>query len=176
MPETRSERIVFGIGILAIAALVAVIVLEMTTDRFERHPTPAALPPTMTATTTTEAAAPPMTSTTTTEATPPPPAPTTEETTPATEQARAPATGVRLTLRAIADTWVDVRAGSLDGDGLYAGILPEGTVKRFRGTRIWVRFGAASNLTARLNGMPLRLPPGTYSALVGARGLKQLAG
>ena len=59
MPETRAERIVFGIGILAIAALVALIVLEMTTDRFERHPTPAALPPTTTATTTTEAAAPP---------------------------------------------------------------------------------------------------------------------
>jgi hypothetical protein len=163
MPETRSERIVFGIGILAIAALVAVIVLEMTTDRFERHPTPAALPPTMTATTTTEAAA-------------PPPAPTTGETSPAPKQARAPASGVRLALRAIADTWVDVRAGSLDGDGLYAGILPEGTVKRFRGTRIWVRFGAASNLAARLNGKPLRLPPGTYSALVGARGLQQLAG
>jgi hypothetical protein len=169
MPETRSERIVFGIGILAIAALVALIVLEMTTDRFERHPTPAALPPT----TPTEAAAPPpapTTDETTTEET------TTEETTPAPEQARPPATGVRLTLRAIADTWIDVRAGSLDGDGLYAGILPEGTVKRFRGTRIWVRFGAASNLTARLNGMPLRLPPGTYSALVGARGLQQLAG
>src|SRR4051812_10089894 len=168
MPETRSERIVFGIGILAIAALVAVIVLEMTTDRFERHPTPAALPPTQTATTTTEAAAPspaPTTEETTTEET------TTEETTPAPEQARAPAKGVRLTLRAIADTWVDVRAGSLDGDGLYAGILPQGTVKRFRGTRIWVRFGAASNLTARLNGKPLHLPPGTYSALVGARGL-----
>jgi len=167
MPETRAERIVFGIGILAIAALVALIVLE-TSDRFERHPTPAALPPTMTATTTTEAA-------------PPSPAPTTEETTTeettaAPEQTRAPATGVRLTLRAIADTWVDVRAGSLDGDGLYAGILPEGTVKRFRGTRIWVRFGAASNLTARLNGKPLHLPPGTYSALVGARGLQQLAG
>ena len=80
-----------------------------------------------------------------------------------------------MALRAMADTWVDVRAGSLDGDGLYAGILPEGTMKRFRGKRIWVRFGAASNLTARLNGKPLRLPPGTYSALVGARGLQQLA-
>jgi Domain of unknown function (DUF4115) len=163
MPETRSERIVFGIGILAIAALVALIVLEMRTDRVERHATPAALPPTMTATTTTEAV-------------PPPSAPTTGETTPAPEQPRAPATRVRLTLRATADTWIDVRAGSLNGDGIYAGILPVGTVKRFRGKRIWVRFGAASNLTARLNGTPLRLPPGTYSALVGARGLQQLAG
>jgi hypothetical protein len=162
MPETRSERIIFGIATIAIAALVALIVLEMTTDRFERHPAPAALPPMMTATAATETAA-------------PPPAPTTGETSPAPERARAPATGVRLTLRATADTWVDVRAGSPDGDGLYAGILPEGTVKRFRGTRIWVRFGAASNVTARLNGMPLLLPAGTYSALVRARGLQPLA-
>jgi hypothetical protein len=163
MPETRSERIVFGIGILAIAALVALIVLEMTTDRFKKHPTPAALPPVVTATTTTEAA-------------PPPPASTTEETTPAPERAGTSATRVRLTLRATADTWVDVRAGSADGDVLYVGILPEGTVKRFRSTRIWVRFGAAANLTARLNGRPLHLPPGTYDALVGARGLQPLIG
>src|SRR5215204_1705051 len=157
MPETRSERI-----ILAIAALVALIVLEMTTDRLKRHPAPAAVPPMMTATAATETAVSPSTA-------------TTGETSPRPEGARAPATGVRLTLRATADTWVDVRAGSLDGDVLYAGILPEGTVKRFRGTRIWVRFGAASNLTARLNGMPLHLPSGTYSALVGARGLQPLA-
>ena len=117
MPETRSERIIFGIGILAIAALVAVIVLEITTDRFKGHATPAALPP-MTATTTTEAAAPPS-------------APTIGETGPAPERARASATGVRLTLRATADTWVEVRARSPDGDVLYVGILPEGTVKRF---------------------------------------------
>jgi hypothetical protein len=163
MPETRSERIVFGIGILAIAALVALIVLEMTTDRFKRHPTPAALPPVMTATTTTVAA-------------PPPPPSTTEETTPAPERARASATEVRLTLRATADTWVDVRADSADGDVLYVGILPEGIMKRFRSTRMWVRFGAAANLTARLNGRPLHLPPGTYDALVGARGLQPLIG
>jgi hypothetical protein len=116
-----------------------------------------------------------MTATAAMETAAPTPAPTTGGTSPAPERVRAHATGVRLTLRATADTWVEVRAGSPDGEGLYAGILPEGTVKRFRGTRIWVRFGAASNLIARLNGMPLRLPPGTYSALVGARGLQQLA-
>ena len=57
MPETRAERIIFGIGDPRDRRLVALIVLEMTTDRFERHPTPAALPPMMTATATTEAAA-----------------------------------------------------------------------------------------------------------------------
>jgi hypothetical protein len=41
---------------------------------------------------------------------------------------------------------------------------------------LWASFGAASNLTARLNGKPLHLPPGTYSALVGARGLRPVGG
>ncbi|MGH3114840.1 MAG: DUF4115 domain-containing protein [Gaiellaceae bacterium] len=160
MPETRGERIIFGIGALAIAALVALIVLQ-TTDRFETRHTPAARPVTTAAATT---GAPETTTA---------PDVTTGETTAAPEPARI-ASGVRLTLRAIAATWVEVRSGSADGDVLYSGILPQGSAKRFRSTQLWASFGAASNLTARLNGKSLHLPPGTYSALVGARGLQPL--
>jgi uncharacterized protein DUF4115 len=172
MPETRGERIIFGIGALAIAALIALIVLETATDRFEtRHKSDAG--PVTTAVATEEAAA--------TASPPAPAAPetttapdeTTGETTAAPEPARI-ASGVRLTLRAIADTWVEVRSGSADGDVLYSGILPQGSAKRFRSTQLWASFGAASNLTARLNGKSLHLPAGTYSALVGARGLQPL--
>ena len=158
MPDTRVERIIFGIGALAIAALVALIVLQ-TTDRFETRATRAAGRPVTTAAATTGAAsqAPPPGTTT-------PPAPP------------RIASGVRLTLSATIDAWVEIRSGSADGDVLYSGILPQGSAKRFRSTRLWASFGAASNLTARLNGKPLHLPPGTYSALVGARGLRPLAG
>jgi hypothetical protein len=158
MPDTRVERIIFGIGALAIAALVALIVLQ-TTDRFETRDTRAAGRPVTTAAATTGAAsqAPPPGTTT-------PPAPP------------RIASGVRLTLSATIDAWVEIRSGSADGDVLYSGILPQGSAKRFRSTRLWASFGAASNLTARLNGKPLHLPPGTYSALVGARGLRPLAG
>ena len=164
MPETRGERIIFGIGALAIAALIALIVLQ-TTDLFETRQTPAARPVT-TAEATTEAAA---------QAPPAPAAPdaATGEPTAAPEPTRI-ASGVRLTLRAIADTWVEVRSGSAGGDVLYSGILPQGSSKRFRSTQLWASFGAASNLTARLNGKSLHLPPGTYSALVRARGLQPL--
>jgi hypothetical protein len=164
MPETRGERIIFGIGALAIAALIALIVLQ-TTDLFETRQTPAARPVT-TAEATTEAAA---------QAPPAPTAPdaATGEPTAAPEPTRI-ASGVRLTLRAIADTWVEVRSGSAGGDVLYSGILPQGSSKRFRSTQLWASFGAASNLTARLNGKSLHLPPGTYSALVRARGLQPL--
>jgi hypothetical protein len=84
--------------------------------------------------------------------------------------------GITLRLRANADTWVEIRAGSADGDVLYSGILPQGNAKRFRSKQeqVWASFGAASNLTARLNGNRLQLPPGTYSALVSTNGLKPL--
>lgn len=168
MPETRGEWIIFWIGILAIAALVALIVLEKKTALFETHRAPAAAPPVTTTAAVTDAAAPAS-----------PPAATslrTGETTTAPKPPRAVATAVRLKLRATVDTWVEVRSGSAAGNVLYSGILPQGSVKRFRDKRVWVRFGAAANLTAHLNGRPLQLPPGTYGALVGARGLQPLGG
>ena len=172
MPDTRVERIIFGIGALAIAALVALIVLQ-TTDLFETRDRPAAARPVTTAAATTGAApqAPPPA--TTTPETTTAPQTTTGETTAPPEPPRT-ASGVRLRLSATVDTWVEIRSGSADGDVLYSGILPQGSAKRFRSTRLWASFGAASNLTARLNGKPLHLPPGTYSALVGARGLQPL--
>jgi len=71
------------------------------------------------------------------------------------------ASGITLKLKAIADTWIEIRAGSADGVVLYSGILPQGNAKGFRSTRVWASFRAASNLAARLNGNPLQLPPGT---------------
>jgi cytoskeletal protein RodZ len=159
MPETRIERIIFGLGALAIAALVALIVLEKT-DPFATRQTEAATPR---ATTPAE--------TTTAETTTP--SETTAETTAAPEPPST-ASGITLRLRANADTWVEIRAGSADGEVLYSGILPQGNVKRVRSTKVWASFGAASNLTARLNGNPLQLPPGTYRALVSPGGLQPL--
>ena len=170
MPETTGERIIFVIGALAIAALVALIVLETATGRLETHSTSAA-DGQMTVAATTEAAALASPATSTASETPTAPEATTGETAVA-----APTRITRLTLTAIADTWVEIRSGSAGGDVLYSGVLPQGSAKRFRSTHFWASFGAAANLTARLNGRPLHLPPGTYSALVGARGLKPLVG
>ena len=154
MPETRVERIIFGLGVVAIAALVALIVLERT-DRFAMRDTHAAIPMTPAGTTRVE-------STTESE--------TMAEPTATSEPPRT-ASGVTLKLKAIADTWVEIRADSPDGDVLYSGILPQGNAKRFRSSRVWASFGAASNVSARLNGNPLQLLPGTYSALITTRGL-----
>ena len=98
MPETRVERIIFGLGVLAIAALVALIVLEKT-DRFATRDTHAAAPMTPAATTRVE-------STTESE--------TMAEPTATSEPPRT-ASGVTLKLKAIADTWVEIRADSPAG-------------------------------------------------------------
>jgi hypothetical protein len=159
MPETRIERLIFGVGALAIAALVALIVLEKT-DRFATRQTHAATPLATTPVTT-------ATAETTT-------APETMAESTTAPEPQSSATGITLRLRAIADAWVEIRAGEADGDVLYSGILAQGNTKRFRGKQVWASFGAASNLTARLNGDPLQLPPGTYSALINTSGLQSL--
>jgi hypothetical protein len=169
MPETRVERIIFGVGALAIAALVALIVLEKT-DRFATHQTHAATP---LATTSVETATAETTTASETAAEPTTASETMAESTTAPEP-RSSATGITLRLRAIADTWVEIRAGSADGDVLFSGILAQGNAKRFRGKQVWASFGAASNLTARLNGDPMQLPPGTYGALISTSGLQPL--
>jgi hypothetical protein len=159
MPETRIERFIFGAGALAIAVLVTLIVLE-TTDRFGTNQTHAA---------TRRAATPAATNTAATTTA----SETIVESTAAPEPPRSPS-GITLRLKASADTWVEIRAGSADGDVLYSGILPQGNAKRFRTSKVWASFGAASNLTARLNGNRLQLPPGTYSALISTSGLRPL--
>ena len=169
MPETSGDRIMFAIGALAIAALAALIVLQTATDRFDARDT--SVDAAHTRATATEATA----STSPTESTAPQTTTAPEPTT--TGKAAAGATRLaKLTLTAIGDTWVEVRSGSANGEVLYSGILPQGTEKRFRDAHLWASFGAAANLTARLNGKPLNLPPGTYSARVGESGLKPLAG
>jgi hypothetical protein len=168
MPETRGERIIFAIGALAIAALAVLIVLQTATDRFGARDTSGDAAPMMRGMIT-EAPA----STQPAESTVPQTT-TAPDVTAGEAGAQAATRTARLTLTAIADTWVEVRSGSANGELLYSGVLPQGGEERFRRAHLWASFGAAANLTARLNGKPLNLPPGTYMALVGARGLKPL--
>jgi hypothetical protein len=78
----------------------------------------------------------------------------------------------QLLLTATAETWLDARAGSAQGRVLYVGVLFPGQFLDLRAQRIWVRFGSASNLAAELNGEPLALRPGTYTALISPSGLE----
>ncbi len=162
MPETRIERVLFALGLAAIAALgflVAHFWHNSHADTSPPAPTSVSTHPLTTSRTRPAA----TTATTRTVVT--------------RETNTAPAGGaVSLLLTAKADTWLEVRSGSANGPVLYDGTLAAGSSKRFRAALLWARFGAAGNLSARVGGKPLQLPAGTYSATVDRHGLRQVGG
>jgi cytoskeletal protein RodZ len=164
MPETRAERAFFIVGLAAIVLLAAVVAWERDTADPQHRPAVAAAPngaPTPSATTTT--------TTTTNASTNPSSA---ARTSPA--RAHPPATrpaSTQLQLTARSDTWVSVRKTSRTGPVLFEGTMASGDTRSFTGASLSVRFGAAANVEATLNGRPLALPGGTYSVQIGRSGL-----
>lgn len=144
MPETRGEWFFFLVGVVAIGALAGFIVVKHRDATHQLGPSVARR----------------------------------SIDTPAS-QASAPGSGatpasgarVRLGLRATTDTWLSVHLGSAAGKTLYEGTLGAGQRRTFTGSQIWVRFGAAADLSATLNGHELPLPGGTYSAQITRSGL-----
>jgi hypothetical protein len=62
-------------------------------------------------------------------------------------------------------SWLEVRVGSANGRVLFSGVVHDGGHRRFHARRLWVTFGAASNLAITVNGVAQRLQ-GTVEALV----------
>jgi hypothetical protein len=154
VPETRAEWILLVLGLCAVCAIGALIGLRVW-DTSTPHSHAFPKPPL----TTTRAPARQQATPTTAEAAPtlPPPA----------------ATRVELLLTASrGDTWLLVRAGSANGGVVFQGTLAKGHTLTFSRKVLWVRFGAAANLDARLNGRPLRLPTGTVSVVITPLGLR----
>jgi cytoskeleton protein RodZ len=90
----------------------------------------------------------------------------TTETTPA-----APATPkvrrARLVLTATeGPSWMEVRAGSVNGETLYEGTLELGQTQRFARKRLWINLGSPANLRVRLNGRVVRNFPTTNSIVL----------
>ena len=71
---------------------------------------------------------------------------------------------------------MEVRARSSAGAVRDTGTLISGTRKTSPAAAIWVRFGGSSNLDVVLNGRPLAIPAGTYSAIFDAHGFQRAAG
>ena len=86
------------------------------------------------------------------------------------------AASLTLRIEALQDTWISVKQSSSSGTLLYEGTLAAGAGKTFTGTVFWVRFGAASNVLATLNGRALALPGGTYSVPITSAGLGARSG
>jgi cytoskeleton protein RodZ len=86
----------------------------------------------------------------TTQQTPTTTATETQGTAPSQPAARV----ARLVLNAVGgDCWLQVRAGSANGELLYEGTLQQGQTQRFaKWKRLWIQFGAPVFLEAKLNG------------------------
>ena len=150
MPETNFERVVFFLGLCAIGALGFLVVRE---HRHGVHHTSTSTPVSTLAPATTSAA-----------------------TVGTSTEPAAQAQLARLVLTATrGDCWVVVRSRSARGKVVFAGVIGRGTKKRFTGARLWLRLGAAGNVTGRLNGARFALPPGTPTILATATGVRVLA-
>jgi hypothetical protein len=99
---------------------------------------------------------------------------TTTVTTAAPAEPAATVAPVRLAVTAArGDCWIDARAGSAAGKGIFAGTLTQGHSLRFRRKRLWLSVGAGANLDVRLNGRRVAdFPSGTATVLVTARGVR----
>ena len=180
VPETRLEWAVFLGGLAVIGALLAIVVF----GRAKSSPSAASTVLTAVSTTAGPRIGTALTGATTTRLTTTSTAvrttttihtttTTTTATTTATTTGAAPIT---LRLAALQDTWFSVRRGSSSGAVLYEDTLTAGESKTFTGTRLWVRFGAASNVSATLDGQALTLPGGTYSVPITSAGLGARSG
>jgi hypothetical protein len=156
MPQTLFERFCATVLLVSTAVLIGLVVRETRSDE---PPAAARAAGVLEATSPAATQAPPPKE----EAALPAPAVKPKPVRPAT----------RLLLVASGgDSWLEVRRGSAQGKVVYTGTLLQGGKVDAKAKRLWVRIGAATNLTARLNGKPLSLGPGTYDALVSPAGLE----
>jgi hypothetical protein len=156
MPETTTERLAALIGL--VASLVLLFIAFSANTRQDVVPVAASRTQAATQVTT----QPPALS---------PASPVAASTKPAPRPA---ANRLLLILTAArGDCWLSARSGSADGRLLYEGTLLSGRSLRLDGARLWLRFGAASNVDLTLNGKKIAaLPAGTGDVLATARGIQ----
>src|SRR5205823_3096573 len=96
---------------------------------------------------------------------------------PAPHRRRAAPKPVRFRLYVSAshgNCWMDVRNWSQNGGARYTGTLELGQAKLFRARRLWINFGAPSNLSIALNGKAVAVPAGGFY-LVTPKGIVRAA-
>ena len=82
---------------------------------------------------------------------------------------------VALVVRAVAGpSWMEVRAGSVNGKLLYSGTLERGQRQSFEGRRLRLALARPGNVAVKLNGNRVQLPAGT-TFMVSARRIARAA-
>lgn len=172
MPETRIEKALFALGVLAIAALGFLVArLWHHTHSVATASTTSLSPPAPTTSETRQAKTTPATTETR-------PTKRARTTTPANTGPLTSTTStvgpLALLLTAKTDTWLEIRDSTSTGPLLYNGTLAAGSTKHFHGRTFWARFGAAGNVLVRLGGKVIRMPSGTYDATFDGHGFRRL--
>ena len=162
VPQTKLERLLASVGMLAIAALIAVIVPAWLHYRdaiaasrgLSTRPEAAATRTTSNVTTTTGVTA--------TGANGAP-------------LATSPRHGrpIRLGITAArGDCWLEVHSRSATGKLLYEGVLNQGKTLAVSGRKLWIRFGAGENVDLTLDEKAAHVPAGAANVLVTANGVQ----
>jgi hypothetical protein len=154
VPATRLERVLVVLGLFGCAVLAF---LAVTAWQDYRDSQPSAQPSPAAASTVAETEPVGAVAGTTVEDVP--------RSTPA-------ATATLELVAARGDSWLEARVGSAQGEGLFLDTLDQGERERFREKRLWLRFGAAQNVDATLNGDAVQLPPGTTTVVVTRDGVR----
>jgi Domain of unknown function (DUF4115) len=180
MPDSRIERVAFGLGLFAIVALAIALVPSWRTYAKSPAVTPRAAG-TSGASVVRETAyrSPPSSYARTLL----PPASASSLQTPAPSGTRVPpkgssstAQGTRLALAAArGDCWLEVRHLSATGKVVYVGTLAKGKSVAASGAKLWIRFGAPQNVDLKLNGKAVSIPSGTLDVLVTGAGIRAAA-
>jgi cytoskeleton protein RodZ len=79
------------------------------------------------------------------------------ETTPAAPPAPATPARTRVVLRAVANSFVEVRANGQRGRQLYSGTLEQGQSRLFQARRVWLNIGIPQNVRVTVNGRRVQL-------------------
>jgi Helix-turn-helix domain/RodZ C-terminal domain len=156
-PKRRRRRVESNLVVVALAAIVAVTVLLVVGlsglgGSGGETPPPATMPTTPTAT-----------------------APTS---TTAGEQGAAGSPPIRFVLTAVdGGSYVQVRAGGVNGRLVWEGTLEQGQTQRFtKYSRLWLDLDAPGNLTAKVNDRTVKnLPTRPAVVLVTAKGVRTIS-
>jgi len=162
VPQTKLERLLAFVGMLAIAALIAVIVPAWLQYRdaiaasrgLSTRPEAAA-----TLTTSNVTATGGVTKTGANDA----------------PLATSPRPGwpMRVGITAArGDCWLEVHSLSATGKLLYVGVLNEGKTVAVSGRKLWIRFGAGENVDLTLDGKIEQVPAGATNVLVTTNGVQ----
>jgi Domain of unknown function (DUF4115) len=160
MPETTTERLVALVGLAAAVVLLLIAFSPQTRENVVPVAAPGA--PETSAELETPSSTQPAASPIATRTQPPPTA--------------AADTALLVLTAARGDCWLSARRDSAEGPLLYEGTLLSGRSLRLDGARLWLRFGAASNVDVTLNGKRISaLPTGTGDIVATAKGIQPAA-